>query len=70
VLQKTDFISALERGSCFSKLKKFENTIEKGELLVLLDIPMDRIGVITQIIIKHHSNAEFGGIEPILPLFY
>lgn len=119
VLQKTDFISALERGvvlggttgllaglaglaysgfviaggpvlgiimagatigslmgglagmnSGNSKLKKFENAIEKGELLVLLDIPMDRIGEITQKIIKHHPKAEFEGIEPILPLSY
>ena len=53
-----------------SKLKKFENAIENGELLVLLDIPMDRIGEITQKIIKHHPNAEFEGIEPILPLSY
>jgi len=46
-------------------LKKFENAIENGELLVLLDIPMDRIGEITQKIIKHHPNAEFEGIWPI-----
>lgn len=31
-----------------SKSKKFENAIENGELLVLLDIPVDRIGDITQ----------------------
>ena len=53
-----------------SKLKKFENAIEKGELLVLLDIPMDQMGEITQKIIKHHPKAEFEGIEPILPLSY
>jgi hypothetical protein len=53
-----------------SKLKKFENAISNGELLVLLDIPVDRIGEITQKIIKHHPNAEFEGIEPILPLSY
>ena len=41
-----------------------------GELLVLLDIPMDRIGEITQKIIKHHPKAEFEGIEPVLPLSY
>jgi len=31
---------------------------------------MDQIGEITQKIIKHHPNAEFEGIEPILPLSY
>ncbi|MBL1264855.1 DUF1269 domain-containing protein [Candidatus Methylomicrobium oryzae] len=50
-----------------SKLKQFEEAIEKGELLVLLDIPTERITEITQKILKHHPNAEFDGIEPILP---
>ena len=54
----------------YFKLKKFENAIENGELLVLLDIPMDRIGEITQKIIKHHPNAEFEGIEQIFSLSY
>jgi len=53
-----------------SKLKKFEQAIEDGELLVLLDIPIDRIGDITQKIIKHHPNVEFEGIEPIFPPSY
>jgi len=53
-----------------SKLHKFEAAIENGELLVLLDIPLDKIGEITQKIIKHHPGAEFEGIEPILPLHY
>jgi hypothetical protein len=50
-----------------SKLKQFEEAIEKGELLVLLDIPAERISEITQKILKHHPTAEFDGIEPILP---
>jgi hypothetical protein len=50
-----------------SKLKQFEEAIEKGELLVLLDIPKERIGEITEKILKHHPTAEFDGIEPILP---
>jgi len=53
-----------------SKLKQFEKAIEKGELLVLVDIPMDRIVEITEKISKHHPTAEYEGIEPILPLKY
>lgn len=51
-----------------SKLTQFEDAIEKGELLVLIDIPRERIEEIKQKILKHHPTAEFEGIEPILPL--
>ena len=50
-----------------SRLKKFEAAIEQGELLVLVDIPRERIEPIRQLIVKHHPEAEFEGIEPILP---
>lgn len=53
-----------------TKLKQFEDAIEKGELLVLIDIPRERIADIKQKILKHHPTAEFEGIEPILPSGY
>ena len=53
-----------------SRLKKFETAIEQGELLVLVDIPQERIEVIKNLVIKHHPDAEFEGIEPILPPSY
>lgn len=53
-----------------SRLKQFEQAIEQGELLVLVDVPKERIEAISQLITKHHPTAEFGGMEPILPLTY
>ncbi len=53
-----------------SRLRQFEEAIEKGELLVLIDIPKDRIEAIRKLVIKHHPEAEFEGIEPILPPSY
>ncbi|MFA5016757.1 MAG: DUF1269 domain-containing protein [Methylobacter sp.] len=53
-----------------SRLRQFEEAIERGELLVLIDIPKDRIEAIRKLIIKHHPEAEFEGIEPILPPSY
>ncbi|MGZ4958896.1 MAG: DUF1269 domain-containing protein [Methylomonas sp.] len=50
-----------------SRLKQFEDAIEKGELLVLVDVPKERIENISQLITKHHPNVEFDGIEPIMP---
>jgi hypothetical protein len=53
-----------------SRLKKFEQAIEQGELLVLLDIPKDRIETISKLIIKHHPESAFEGMEPLLPPSY
>ncbi|WP_340123916.1 DUF1269 domain-containing protein [Methylobacter svalbardensis] len=53
-----------------SRLKQFTEAIEQGELLVLIDIPKDRIEAIRKLVIKHHPDAEFEGIEPILPPSY
>ena len=53
-----------------SKVKKYEEAIEKGELLVMVDIAKKRIDEISKTIIKHHPTAEFEGIEPLLPPSY
>lgn len=53
-----------------SRLRQFEEAIERGELLVLIDIPKDRIEAIRKLVIKHHPETEFEGIEPILPPSY
>jgi hypothetical protein len=50
-----------------TRLKKYEQAIEQGELLLLLDIPKDQINTISNLIIKHHPEAEFEGMEPFLP---
>ena len=53
-----------------SKVKKYEEAIENGELLVMVDIPKEQIDEISKVIIKHHPDAEFEGIEPLLPPSY
>lgn len=53
-----------------SRLKPYEKAIEQGELLLLLDIPKDQIDGISKLIVKHHPEVEFGGVEPILPPSY
>lgn len=53
-----------------SKVKKYEDAIENGALLVMVDIDKERIDEISKMIIKHHPNAEFEGIEPLLPPSY
>lgn len=50
-----------------TRLKRFEEAIEKGELLVLVDIPKERIEEIKQLVKKHHPDVDFEGVEPFLP---
>ena len=61
-------LSGMNSGN--TRLQKFEDAIEKGELLVLLDVPKDRIDAISKLITKHHPEVEFEGIEPSLPPSY
>lgn len=53
-----------------SRVKDYEGAIERGELLVMVDIPKERIEAISQLITKHHPTAHFEGIEPLLPPSY
>ncbi|WP_432745886.1 DUF1269 domain-containing protein [Methylobacter sp. G7] len=53
-----------------SRLRQFEQAIEQGEILVLVDIPRDQIETIRKLVIKHYPEVEFEGVEPILPPSY
>ncbi|KFB70034.1 MAG: hypothetical protein CAPSK01_000433 [Candidatus Accumulibacter vicinus] len=49
--------------------KQFENAIERGELLMLIDVPISRVEEISELIQKHHPEAELEGTEPNIPAF-
>lgn len=53
-----------------SKVKQYAEAIERGEFLIMVDIPKERIDTISHLIIKHHPDAHFEGIEPLLPPGY
>jgi hypothetical protein len=53
-----------------TRVKEYEGAIERGELLVMVDIAKERIEAISQLITKHHPTAHFEGIEPLLPPSY
>ena len=53
-----------------TRLNRFEEAIEQGKLLVLIDIPLEKIEAIKELVTKHHPNVEFEGLEPILPSSY
>ena len=51
------------------RIQQFEEAIEKGEFLFMIDVPKERVGEIETLIKVHHPDAEFGGTEPEIPAF-
>jgi hypothetical protein len=51
------------------RIQQFEGAVERGELLVMVDVPKDRVEEIEEIIRKHHPEAECEGTEPHIPAF-
>ncbi|MGI9320661.1 MAG: DUF1269 domain-containing protein [Thiogranum sp.] len=52
-----------------SHIKQFENAIQEGQILVLVDVPKDRVDEIQSSVKKHHSDADFEGTDPTIPAF-
>ncbi len=49
--------------------KEFEDAVEAGELLVLADVPTDRVSEIEASVKQHLPNVEIEGTEPHIPAF-
>lgn len=52
-----------------TKLKAFHPDIEKGSVLMMVDVPMQRAGEISALIQARHPEAVAGGYEPTIPAF-
>ena len=52
-----------------SRLTEFEEAIQKGNLLMMVDVPKASVDEITDLIKKHHPEAEIEGTEPVIPAF-
>lgn len=52
-----------------SRLEKFEEAINQGEFLVLIDVPRTRVDEIEAMVKKHHPEADIEGTEPMMPPF-
>jgi hypothetical protein len=51
------------------RIKQFEAAIEAGQLLVLADVPTDRVEEIEARVKAHLPQVEIEGTEPIIPAF-
>ena len=52
-----------------SRLKAFENDIESGRILLILDVPAERQDEVRAIIARRHPGAADKGTEPTVPAF-
>jgi hypothetical protein len=49
-----------------TQLEKFEDAVANGQILMLVDVPKQRIEEIQTSIRKHHPEADFEGVEPTI----
>jgi len=52
-----------------SQIKQFQDAIEAGKILMMVDVPKSRVDDIERLVRQHHPEAEIGGTEPTIPPF-
>jgi hypothetical protein len=52
-----------------SRLKAFQNGIDLGQVLLMVDVPLSRVTEIEELIARRHPSVRFGGVEPHIPAF-
>ncbi|MFP3566872.1 DUF1269 domain-containing protein [Paraburkholderia sp. SIMBA_030] len=52
-----------------TRLKRFEDAIARGEILMLVDVAKDRVDEIEQMVKLHHAEADIRGTDPTIPAF-
>ncbi|MGA7799923.1 MAG: DUF1269 domain-containing protein [Gammaproteobacteria bacterium] len=61
--------SMIGAGLPSSRLEHFKQGIEAGKVLMMADVPKDRVEEIEQRVRKHHPDVNIGGTEPTIPPF-
>ena len=51
------------------RIQKFQEAMEHGEFLMMVDVPRSRVEEIEQLIKQHHPEAGYEGTEPTIPAF-
>lgn len=50
-------------------LRRFTDEIEGGKVLLIVDVPRERVDEVTQLIQKQHPDADMRGLHPTIPAF-
>lgn len=49
--------------------KEFQDSIDRGNVLFLVEVPVGRVDEISDLVRSHHPEADVRGIEPTIPAF-
>jgi hypothetical protein len=52
-----------------TRLTRYENAIDNGEILMMVDVAKERVDEINDLVKSHHPEAEIKGTEPSIPEF-
>jgi hypothetical protein len=52
-----------------SSLKQFAADVEKGAILVMVDVPLHKVDDVQQHMNEHHPEASWRGVDPAVPAF-
>ena len=52
-----------------SQLREFATAVDKGQILMMVDVPREKVDIVKNMIKLHHPEADMQGIEPHMPAF-
>lgn len=52
-----------------TRLKPFQKAIDNGQILFCVDVPVKQVETISQLVRRHHPEADMHDIEPTIPAF-
>ena len=52
-----------------TQIRRFDASIEKGEILLMVDVPKSKTDAINTMVHRLHPKAQLAGTEPQIPAF-
>lgn len=52
-----------------SRLVPFEDAIQNGQVLMMVDVPLHKVAATRELVESRHPEASSGGVEPSMPAF-
>lgn len=52
-----------------SRIARYEEAIENGQLLMMIDVQPAHVEEVEALVLRHHPEAELEGLDPNIPLF-
>ena len=52
-----------------TRLKSFWSRIEKGQLLMIVDVPVEQVETLSERVKQHHPEADVRDVDPTIPAF-